>query len=316
MIERELQIQALGARLSGTLCSPAEGQGFPVVLMIHGTGPLDRNENMPGQRLDVFNAIAHRLAESGIASLRYDKRGCGRSSGQYLQAGQADLVGDAVACIDHLAREGFGPRYLLGHSEGCLIAPRASVQRSEVAGLVLLCPVITPLETVLMQQAAQIEREIAARPGWSGTFYRALVKVLGRPTIRQRRMIERIKATHEPTIRLGLQPIGARSLRDLMQLDPRALFAEVQRPLLVIGGEKDLQCDPADVAAIAAICGQAETHVLRDLTHLLRRDDRPASLFGAAELVSKPIDPQVLELVAEWLAREAGVSERQDAQAR
>ena len=68
MVEHEVHVDADGGRLSGTLCLPAEEGLCPVVLMIHGSGPLDRDENMKGQRLEVFNAVAHRLAKSGIAS--------------------------------------------------------------------------------------------------------------------------------------------------------------------------------------------------------------------------------------------------------
>ena len=60
--------------------------------MIHGSGPMDRNENMPGQSLNVFNTIAEHLAEKGIASLRYDKRGCGKSGGNYLGLVNTNLI--------------------------------------------------------------------------------------------------------------------------------------------------------------------------------------------------------------------------------
>src|SRR5688572_15391124 len=119
MLERELQIEAHGNRLSGTFCQPTALGRFPTVLMVHGSGPQDRDENMPGQRLDVFNTIAHHLARAGFASLRYDKRGCGKSSGDYLRAGQADLVADVLAWIDRLRVESScsDKLFLLGHSE-------------------------------------------------------------------------------------------------------------------------------------------------------------------------------------------------------
>jgi len=306
MIEHELRIDAHGNRLSGTVCRPVEPGALPVVLMIHGTGPLDRDENMSGQRLDVFNTIARRLAASGIASVRYDKRGCGRSTGNYLSAGQTDLLADAIAWIDALSTQSFCTGrsiFLLGHSEGCLIGPRASLERPHVAGLLLLCPTLAPIETVLMRQAAHIEREIDAMPAFRGSIYRLLVKLLGRPTRRQRRLIDRVVSTESTTLRVGLQPIAVKSLRELLALDARAIFEQVRCPMLLIGGAKDLQCDPADVAAIASLSDRAEAHIVPDLTHILRRDDRPPSFFGYAQLLRAPVDPKVLELIESWLKR-------------
>src|SRR5690349_6626940 len=87
MPESEVGVSVDGAELSATLCTPS-GQGrFPCVLMLPGSGPLDRDENVEGQRLDIFNTIAHHLAQAGFASLRYDKRGCGKSTGKCLEAG-------------------------------------------------------------------------------------------------------------------------------------------------------------------------------------------------------------------------------------
>ena len=90
MLKHDITINSDGSSLSATVCRPEEKGRVPFVLMIHGTGPLDRDENMKGQRIDAFNTIAHHLAAGGIASLRYDKRGCGRSTGDYYRAGHAD----------------------------------------------------------------------------------------------------------------------------------------------------------------------------------------------------------------------------------
>jgi uncharacterized protein len=76
VLELDVRIEASAAVLSGTFCIPSVEGAFPVVSMLPGSGPLDRNENVEGQRLDIFNTIAHQLVEMGYASLRYDKRGC------------------------------------------------------------------------------------------------------------------------------------------------------------------------------------------------------------------------------------------------
>ncbi len=129
MIEKEITIESSGLGLSGTVCLPEQEGRFPLVLMIHGTGPLDRDENMPGQQLNVFNAIAHCLVEEGIASLRYDKRGCGKSSGDYYRAGHSDLINDAIHCFDTLKN----PASVIPINYSCWGTARAASSRRKSA---------------------------------------------------------------------------------------------------------------------------------------------------------------------------------------
>ncbi len=86
MTENEVIIEHAGARLAGTVVTPSGGR-CPTVLMLHGSGPMDRNEDMPGQRLSIFDTFAERLVRHGIASVRFDKRGCGASTGDFKTAG-------------------------------------------------------------------------------------------------------------------------------------------------------------------------------------------------------------------------------------
>lgn len=257
MVEKEFVITSNGHALSGTLCLPTDVGRYPTVLMVHGTGPNDRDENIPGQKLDVFNMIARTLAAHGVASLRYDKRGCGKSSGDYYVTGHFDLVGDAVSWIDALTQqsENCDPNrlFVLGHSEGCIIAPQVYAQRPRVAGLILLCPFVDDMENILVKQARQIEAEFASTPGVSGFFRKILGRVLGFSVASQLKLIQRLKTSEQAVFRSGLEKIPAKALRELLTLKPREIFAQVQCPLLLIGGEKDLQCDPADVGRIAEI---------------------------------------------------------------
>lgn len=276
-----------------------------MVLMIHGSGPLDRNENMKGQSLDVFNTIAHTLVKSGIASFRYDKRGCGLSTGDYYDSGHDDFVVDAKTCLDALIKdENISARdiFLLGHSEGCIIAPQVCSQRQSVAGMVLLCPCIEPIESMMLRQAEQLEKEINEIPGVSGHVYRFISRVTGRPLASQKRLIQKVNSTSSSVIRLGFRRFPAKWLRELMAIDLKAIFGTIIHPMLLIGGQKDLQCSPEDVFRIAKIAqGATETRVIEDLTHVLRCDERAASITGQAQLLSKPLEQTVLDLIGTWI---------------
>ncbi len=314
MIERETHIQANNSRLTGTLCLPTAKGLFPVGPMIHGSGPLDRDQNMKGQKLEIFNAVAYRLANSGIASVRFDKRGCGSSEGDYYTAGHHDFVDDVVCWYDSLHRAEFcqpGQLFLLGHSEGCLVAAQASLRRSEIAGLVLLCPFIEPMEDILIRQAHQIEREIAVRKGVGRLVHTLIAWLVGGPVANQRALIRRLKASTKPSIRVWFERVPAKWLRELLSVDASQVFGRITCPLLLVGGEKDLQCDPADVSRIAALGqGPVDQHVIAGMTHVLRCDDQPPTLLGSQRLLAQSVEPELLEVVAEWLRSRTARNER------
>lgn len=309
MVETEVQVRGSdGVVLAGTLTMP-KGQVRSVVLMMHGTGPLDRNENAsqkPGERLDIFNALARDLAAAGHASLRYDKRGCGASGGDYFSHGQADLIGDARSLVDDLNERRIGPIVLLGHSEGTIVAPRVAQGRDDVAGIVLICPFLQPMELLLRQQAAQLAREARVAKGFAATLQRMIMGLFGGFEGAQDRLVRRIQGSDAPMIRAMGQRLAARSLRDLLALDPREVHGRNALPTLVLVAGKDLQCPPGDGSAIAALNPNADLVVVEDLTHILRRDAGVGSIAGYAAQLREPVDPVVAAKVVDWMDRRIG----------
>ena len=110
--------------LSGTLTVPKGDSSLPCVIMVHGSGAQDRDGNMSGFNTQIFKYIAEFLAEKGIASFRYDKRGIGKSEGCFKIAGLSEMVEDACAAIDYISKQADDVDskqiYLLGHSEGAV----------------------------------------------------------------------------------------------------------------------------------------------------------------------------------------------------
>ena len=98
-LEREVVFSSDSVRLSGTLAIPDTGGRFPGVLLIPGSGQIDRNENHKKLRLNVFHDLSGFLAANGFATLRYDKRGVGSSGGKYWETGFYDNVSDALAAL-------------------------------------------------------------------------------------------------------------------------------------------------------------------------------------------------------------------------
>ncbi|NOZ32068.1 MAG: alpha/beta hydrolase [Alphaproteobacteria bacterium] len=304
MKSEQVKILSGEITLAGTLCAPQTPGPHPVVLLIHGSGPLDRDVNTTGIKLNIFNTMAEVLARKGFATLRYDKRGRGKSGGKYYSAGHFDLVEDATACANFLAaRNEFSNLYLLGHSEGTLIAPQVAARLADPAGMVLVCPLIDTIETVLIDQAGQMERAIANEKGFQAWVARLFTSIFGSPTKTQKKLVARVKKSTKPVIWLGLARLPARWLRELMAIQPRKLFAKVTIPTFLVGAQKDIQCKPGDGAEIAALIGdKASFTMIDDLTHILRKDPGEHTFFSYKALFRQPMDTEVIEVISDWLS--------------
>ena len=143
-----------GNKLAGTLTLPRSPGPHPAVLLITGSGPQDRDEALLGHR--PFLVISDYLTRRGIAVLRVDDRGVGKSTGKFAEATTVDFAADARASVDFLkARKDIDPKQigLIGHSEGGIIAPMLASESSDIAFIVMLAgPGVTGEEILVAQQ--------------------------------------------------------------------------------------------------------------------------------------------------------------------
>ena len=304
--EVAVEIRSGDLRLVGTLTLPSAPGPHPGALILTGSGELDRDGDHPRLPLGVSRELAHDLAARGVASLRYDKRGVGASQGSWLEAGISDNVADARAALEVLASrpEVAGPLVLLGHSEGGYLVTAVAAQPDlagvgdRLAGLVLLATSATSGEEMLRWQTRQVAGALPAP-------VRLVVRLLRVDVVaKQQASMDRIRASTTDVIRMGGRRINARWHRELLAADPAPLLARVGVPVLAVTGSKDLQVDPADLRRIAELVpGDVETHEVADLTHLLRREDGAPSLSTYKRQAARPTDPEVVELVGQWVAR-------------
>ena len=185
-----------GTRLRGTLTFPAAGRRAPAALLLNGSGPLDRDSNTPGQQLDVANALAAALADHGVASLRFDKRGVGESEGDYLTMGFEEETGDARAGLEAVrAQPGVDAErvVVIGHSVGATIAMRLAWADRRVAGIVLLAGSSRPGAEVMERQSARIAESFGG-----------VSRLFSRPFLwNQRRTRRRLLASTGDVVRVG-----------------------------------------------------------------------------------------------------------------
>ncbi|NMH98846.1 alpha/beta hydrolase family protein [Pseudonocardia acidicola] len=311
MHETSLRFDSAGHTLAGTLALP-EGDGpFPAVLLVSGSGPLDRNSDHRTMRFEVSRQLAHALAAAGLASLRYDKRGVGESPGDWREAGLFDNVDDAGAALAALAARpevDAGRVLAAGHSEGALLVTAMAGRGAPVAGLVLLSGSATPGEQLLLWQADRIG---ATLPGPVRGLLR-LLHIDVRAKVAKNHA--KIKATTTDVARLGLARLNARWLREFLAYDPRTDLARVRVPVLALTGSNDLQVDPADLDEIARqVPGPVQIHLARGVSHTLRVQPGAPSLRKYKAELRDPIAPQVVRAVVDWCrARTAVTPARKD----
>lgn len=266
VLQRPIDLDTGQGVLHGSLLLPQEPTPPPVVLIVAGSGPTDRNGNNPASgRLDNLKRLALLLAGEHIASVRFDKRGVAAS--QPATPDERDLsveryVADVVAWGRMLkADPRFGPLILLGHSEGALIASLAAEQAGASA-VITVAGSGRPVADVLREQLAQRLPPAQLARG------NAVIDRLqaGQTTLD-------VPAPLREVFRPSVQPY----LISLLRQDPAAAFARLPMPALILQGRNDVQVEVADAERLKAAKPDAQLVVIEGMNHMLRISPRNMS---------------------------------------
>ncbi len=300
----ELLLPVPGGGLSGTLLVPQRPGRPPVVLLIAGSGPTDRDGNspiLPGKN-NSLRQLAEALAERGYASLRYDKRGVGRSAWPGLREEQLrfeDTVSDAAGWIRLLAADPrFGGVAVLGHSEGALV------------GLVALRQIAAGRQAAADQAVPARALVLVAAPG--RTFQDTLRRQLaGQPEARRRRIeailrrLERGERVEDvpPDLQELFRPSVQPYLISLFRYDPREEIRKVPVPVLIVQGGRDLQVGVEDARRLQAARPQARLAIIPDMNHVLKTvgESRESNLQAYSD-PAVPLSLPLVETVTRFLA--------------
>lgn len=325
-LTEEVAVDAPGSvRLAGTLTRPRGAGPFGAVLLVSGSGPQDRDHSMFGHR--PFLVLADHLTRAGYAVLRLDDRGAGASTGSRQMATVNDYVDDALAAVQWLAaRDDVHSVFIVGHSEGGVVAPLVASRSGAVAGLVLLgAPAMGGRALAMLQQeriaraGGAPEASIAFQQRLNARLFDILAgasdEAQARAEIRAV-VAEELTAlgpaaaaqtdafvrSIEPQIRRGLSPW----YRHFLSYDPAVALQTTTLPVLMLYGSLDRQAPPdanAPLAEAALQRGGArhEIVVLPGLNHLFQTAQTGAmSEYGRIE---ETISPTALEAIASWLNR-------------
>jgi pimeloyl-ACP methyl ester carboxylesterase len=320
--DEEVTFESAGLKLAGTLTVPKDKGPFPAVVLVSGSGPQDRDETISGHR--PFLVLADHLARQGVAVLRYDDRGVGKSTGSLAATTTLDYVGDVKAALATLrVRPEIDAKRLgvIGHSEGSLVAALVAAQDPELAFVVLLEGPGVAGEPLLYEQAALMARAGGATPEMIAQQKAmqeqvfAVVKEERDPAAARKKIAEVLGPAFaqapeaQKAAALDAQAAWALSpwMRHFLAYDPLPTLRTVKCPVLAVFGEKDLQVPPAQnappVEAALKAAGNRDSAVRRlpGLNHLLQTAG--TGLPGEYGAIEETMAPAALGAVGQWIAQ-------------
>ncbi|MGI8931471.1 MAG: alpha/beta hydrolase [Sphingomicrobium sp.] len=282
--------------LAGTML--AAGKGTPVILFIPGSGPTDRDGNNPlGVKAATYRLLAEGLGVRGVSSVRIDKRGMFGSKAAIADANKvtiADYVADTRNWVTAIRRRaGAKCVWLLGHSEGGLIALTAAQQPKVICGVIVVAAVGRRIGDVMREQ-------LRANPANAPILEAALGAI---DSLEQGKRVDTAKLP--PPLGALFNEAAQPFLIELLAEDPAGLAASLKVPLLIVQGDRDIQVTVEDARTLAAAQPKAKLAILPGVNHVLKipaRDDRAANLAAYAD-PSLPLAPSVVNAIVHFVKR-------------
>ncbi|HWZ97637.1 MAG TPA: alpha/beta fold hydrolase [Candidatus Dormibacteraeota bacterium] len=307
------------ATLAGTLTIPAGAGPFPAALLIAGSGPQNRDEFLAGH--SPMLVLADYLTRKGIAVLRYDKRGIGKSTGDFSTATTEEFAADAGAALAYMkTRKEIAPTKIgmVGHSEGGLIAPILA-GNGGVAWIVLLASTAETGEKTMLAQSEAIagaagmpQAQVLQSLAFDRQAYQ-LVRSEKDPVVLEKKLDAMVissgiaEGTVPASVQAQIHMLSSPWFRYFLDYDPVPALQKVKCPVLALNGERDLQVIAKENLALIqktlddAGNKDATTKEMPGLNHLFQHAESgtPAE-YGAIE---ETISPEVLQIIADWITK-------------
>ena len=287
--EKEVKVKAEIDKLYGTLLIPEGKKEVPVVLFIAGSGPTDRNGNQGMVQSNTTRLLAEGLAEKGIASLRYDKQGVGKSAKAGKQEADLvfeDMVTDAQLWVDYLLRKKeFSEVIIAGHSEGSLVGILAAKDR-EVSKIISIAGAGRPIDEILLEQLGAQSEEFLE---------------MAKPIIEKLKKGEEVTDT-PPALaalfRKSVQPF----LISWMQYDPAAELKKLDKPALILQGSTDIQVAVKDAELLSEVSEKSDLVLIEGMNHILKDapEERNANMMTYSN-PKLPLSDGVLSAIVDFV---------------
>lgn len=307
-----------GISLAGTLTLPQKDGVFPVVILISGSGPQNRNEELSGHK--PFLVLSDYLTKNGIAVLRYDDRGTAQSNGDFKTATSFDFATDVESAIAYLkTRKEINKKKigLVGHSEGGIIAPMVASKSKNVAFIILLAGSGVSGDKILLAQqrligsASGIDESTLTKNGELNKGAFEIVKKSNDTEQLKTDLAEYLKQNNVPEneISLSVNQITSPWMINFIKYDPSISLEKVKCPVLALNGEKDLQVpSKMNLEAIKNALTKGgnknvTTMELPNLNHLFQECETGSPNEYAT--IEQTISPTALTEILKWIQTKA-----------
>jgi pimeloyl-ACP methyl ester carboxylesterase len=323
-LDRSVKDDPPHVKLAGTLTLPKGDGPFPAVVLVSGSGPQDRDETLFDHK--PFLVLADHLAKNGIACLRYDDRGFGKSGGSFADATSADFATDAHAAVQFLKADKRidGKRVgIAGHSEGGIIAPLVAAEHpADVAFIVLLAGPGISGERVMYEQANDFGKQ--ADPTTTDKevkeFVDAVMPIMrtAKTTAEAKEQLtaalnklvatekdEKKRKEAEKNVPAGVERLADPWFRWFVAHDPAPTLAKVKCPVLAVNGEKDVQVKAKQNLEVIESTLKQAGHTafkcveLKGLNHLFQTCK--TGMLSEYGLIEETFAPEALKLITDWV---------------
>lgn len=305
-------------KLAGTLTLPKGKGPFPAVVLVSGSGPQNRDEELLGHK--PFWIIADYLTKNGIAVLRYDDRGTAASEGNFATATTRDFASDAASAIQFLRNQkriNTKKIGIIGHSEGGMVAPLVASADPKVAFIVLLAGPGIPINELMLTQGDQIaasegapEAEILKARTMNQKIYNILLTEPNDQKASEQIMESyRTASENDPSLEEGLKAMTNEMIspwfRYFISYNPQAVLEKVSCPVLAINGDKDKQVESkANLEGIKKALEKGgnkkfEIHEMKNMNHLFQTTENGA--ISEYSTLEETFSPKVLLLMKDWI---------------
>lgn len=292
-VEKNIILTTPTGEIHGILLMPDNEEPCPLVIIIAGSGPTDMNGNTIGSELqnNSLKMLAEGLAAKGIASLRYDKRGIGKSQAAMMSEEELRFehyIDDAAAWADMLsADKRFSTIAIAGHSEGSLIGMVAAQKSTAVKAYISIAgcgrPAHEVIEEQLNPQPEQVRNEAAA-------INRELL---------QSRIVEDVPNYLAALYRKSVQPY----LISWFRYNPAKEIAKLKIPVLILQGDKDIQVGVKEAERLYLARMFSSFYIIEGMNHVLKHceGNDMLSQLEAYQSPTMPIKQELIEHIARFL---------------
>jgi len=315
--------------LAGTLTLPRSEKPCPAVILIAGSGPMDRNETIFGH--SPLWVLADHLTRQGIAVLRADKRGIGASTGNFGLATTEDFFQDVLAGIAYLkTRKEIDSQKigLIGHSEGGIIAPMVAANSKDVAFIVMLAGPAVKGQQIMCEQIAAVSRSLGMSQDVIEeqlSFQKKLFSIIKKePDLaaaekKLHALIEKYvealpddqKESVAGAFQMEIKQLNTNWFRYFLTYDPAPTLEQVTVPVLALNGTLDLQVSPKqNLPVIAESLSGNKDHTIIELPHLnhLFQTCETGTLSEYAT-IEETFAPSALSIISAWILERTAQSQ-------